>query len=39
MILAEKRGLLTPETRAAAWAKYERKLMAEGNVAGVIYGR
>src|SRR5262249_38742005 len=36
MILAEKRGLLTPEGRAAAWRRYEAKLRAEANVAGVI---
>jgi hypothetical protein len=39
MILAEARGLLTPETRAAAWRKYDEKLMAETNVVGVIRGR
>ena len=36
MILAETRGLLTPEGRAAAWQRYEAKLMAETNVVGVI---
>jgi len=36
MILAEVRGLLTPENRAAAWAKYDEKMMAESNVVGVI---
>jgi hypothetical protein len=30
--LAEARGLLTPENRAAAWRKYDEKLMAETNV-------
>jgi hypothetical protein len=39
MILAEARGLLTPETRAAAWRKYDEKLMAETNVVGVIRGK
>jgi hypothetical protein len=36
MILAEKRGLLTPENRAAAWEKYDAKLMEEANVVGII---
>ncbi len=39
MILAEKRGLLTPQTRAATWAKHEAKLRAEINVVGVIHAR
>jgi hypothetical protein len=39
MILAETRGLLTPENRAAAWRKYDEKLMAETNVVAVIRGR
>jgi hypothetical protein len=39
MILAEARGVLTPENRAAAWRKYDEKLMAETNVVGVIRGR
>jgi hypothetical protein len=40
MILAEKRGLLTPETRAATWARYAAKLRAKSNnVVGVIAGR
>jgi hypothetical protein len=39
MILAEARGLLTPENQAAAWRKYDEKLMAETNVVGVIRGR
>jgi hypothetical protein len=38
MILAEARGVLTPENRAAAWRKYDEKLMAETNVVGVIRG-
>jgi len=36
MILAEKRGLLTPEGRAAAWKRYEAMLLAKTNVVGVI---
>jgi hypothetical protein len=36
--LAEARGVLTPENRAAAWRKYDEKLMAETNVVGVIRG-
>jgi hypothetical protein len=36
MILAEKRGLLTPAGRAAAWKRYEAKLMTETNVVGII---
>jgi hypothetical protein len=39
MMLAEKRGLLTPEGRAAAWRRYDAKLMEETKVAGVIRGR
>jgi hypothetical protein len=39
MILAEKRGLLTPETRAATWAKQDATLLAQANVAGVIRWR
>jgi hypothetical protein len=39
MILAEKRGLLTPECRAATWAKHEAKLRDERHVAGVIFWR
>jgi hypothetical protein len=34
MILAEARGLLTPENQAAAWRKYDEKLMAGTNVVG-----
>jgi hypothetical protein len=34
MILAEARGVLTPENRAAAWRKYDEQLMAETNVVG-----
>ena len=36
MILAEKRGLLTPENRAAAWERHDAKLLEEANVVGVI---
>lgn len=39
MILAEKRGLLTPENRAAARAAIEEKYLASSNVIGVIVGR
>ena len=38
MILAEKRGLLTPENRAAARAAIEEKYLAAPNVIGVIVG-
>lgn len=36
MILAEKRGLLTPEQRALAWKKHDDKLMANDKVIAVI---
>ena len=39
MILAEKRGLLTPENRAAARAAIEEKYLSAPNVIGVIVGR
>ena len=39
MILAEKRGLLTPENRNAARAQIEEKYRAAPNVIGVIVGR
>jgi hypothetical protein len=39
MILAEKRGLLTPENRAAARAQIEEKYLMAPNVIGVIVGR
>ena len=39
MILAEKRGLLTAENRAAARAEIEEKYLASPNVIGVIIGR
>src|ERR1700760_1425289 len=39
MILAEKRGLLTPENRTAARAAIEEKYLAAPNVIGVIVGR
>jgi hypothetical protein len=38
MILAEARGVLTPENRAAAWRRRDQKLMAQTNVVGVIRG-
>jgi hypothetical protein len=39
MILAEKRGLLTPENRAAARARIEENYRSAPNVIGVIVGR
>jgi hypothetical protein len=39
MILAEKRGLLTSENRAAARAAIEEKYLTAPNVIGVIVGR
>ena len=39
MILAEMRGLLTAENRAAARAEIEQKYMSATNVVGVIIGR
>jgi hypothetical protein len=39
MILAEKRGLLTPENRNAARAAIEEKYLMAPNVIGVIIGR
>ena len=39
MILAEKRGLLTAENRAAARAAIEERYLAAPNVIGVIVGR
>ena len=39
MILAEKRGLLTPENRSAARAMIEEKYLTAPNVIGVIVGR
>jgi hypothetical protein len=39
MILAEKRGLLTPEARAAAWQRYEARLRGDPKVVGVIRAR
>jgi hypothetical protein len=39
MILAEKRGLLTPEGRAAAWRRYEARLREEPKIAGMIGAR
>jgi hypothetical protein len=39
MILAEKRGLLTPENRALARADIEEKYLSAPSVIGVIVGR
>jgi hypothetical protein len=39
MILAEKRGLLTPDNRAAARLDWEEKFRATPNVIGVIVSR
>jgi hypothetical protein len=39
MILAEKRGVLTPENRAATRAQIEEKYRSAPNVIGVIVGR
>jgi hypothetical protein len=39
MILAEKRGLLTPENRALARTDIEEKYLSAPNVIGVIVGR
>ncbi len=39
MILAEQRGLLTPENRAAARGRIEEKYLSAPNVIGVIVGR
>jgi hypothetical protein len=39
MILAEKRGLLTADNRAAARARIEEKYRSAPNVIGVIVGR
>jgi hypothetical protein len=39
LILAEKRGLLTPDNRAAARAAIEERYLATPNVIGVIVGR
>jgi hypothetical protein len=36
MILAEVRGVLTPENRAAAWRKHDEKMMGQTNVVGVV---
>ena len=39
MILAEKRGLLTPDNRAAARAAIEEKYLTTPNVIGVVRAR
>ena len=36
MILAEKRGFLTPEHRTATWKKHDAKLFASGKVVAII---
>jgi hypothetical protein len=36
MILAEDRGLLTPERRALAWKKHDERLLARESVVGVV---
>ncbi|ABD90382.1 hypothetical protein [Rhodopseudomonas palustris] len=39
MILAEQRGLLTPENKAAARARIEEAYLAAPNVIGIVRGR
>jgi hypothetical protein len=39
MILAQKRGLLTPEGREATWRRYAARLKAQPKVVGVIRWR
>jgi hypothetical protein len=39
MILAEKRGLLTPEKRLEAWRKHDERLLANAAIAGIVRGR
>jgi hypothetical protein len=39
MILAEARGVLTPENRAAAWRKHDERVMTEPKVVAVIRDR
>jgi hypothetical protein len=36
MILAEHRGLLTPEQRALAWKKHDERLLAREKVIGIV---
>jgi hypothetical protein len=36
MILAEDRGLLTPEQRVFAWKKHDEQLLAREDIGGVI---
>jgi hypothetical protein len=36
MILAEERGLLTPEQRTLAWKKHDERLLERENIVGVI---
>jgi hypothetical protein len=39
MILAEKRGLLTPEQRALAWRKHDERLLARENVVRSLFSK
>jgi hypothetical protein len=36
VILAEKRGLLTPEQRVLAWKKHDARLLEREKVIGVV---
>jgi hypothetical protein len=36
MVLAEQRGMLSPEQRAAAWKKHDERLLANEKVVAVI---
>jgi hypothetical protein len=36
MIVAAKRGLLTPAQRASAWKKHDERLLSKHNVTGVV---
>ena len=36
MVLAEKRGMLSPEQRTAAWKKHDERLLANEKVVAVI---
>ena len=38
MILAEARGVLTPDNRSAAWRKHDERLLSKPNVVAVIRG-
>jgi hypothetical protein len=39
MILAEKRGLLTPEQRALAWKKHDERMLARENVVRSLFSK